>query len=55
MIQFAVPLLFVFGLMTVGAWLERIGGMSDAMDKFLTPLPLGIGGLCIVFLEWAVP
>lgn len=42
---------FVSGVMMVGAWLERLGGQDGFFDWLLTPAPLGISGLAIVFAE----
>lgn len=53
-IHFAVDGLFVLGCIGVGCWLEGINGIDGLMDKILTPFPLGIGSLSIVFLERAI-
>ncbi len=54
MIPLAADFLFVTGLMVVGAWLERIGGMNGLIDELLTPFPLGLSGLALVFFETAI-
>lgn len=41
----------VLAFMLEGVWLERINGVHGVIDKFFTPLPLGLLGLCIVFLQ----
>ena len=51
MIQLVINFFFITGVIVVGAWLETIGGKSGAIDEWLTPLPLGISGLALVFLE----
>ncbi len=40
----ALNFLFVAALMAVGYWLEGINGKHGYVDRFLTPLPLGIVG-----------
>ncbi len=52
--QLVIDFFFVTGAMVVGAWLEGIGGKSGFMDEFLTPLPLGLSGLALVFFETAI-
>lgn len=54
MIRLSTDVIFVSGAMMVGAWLEGINGISGAMDKFLTPFPLGCTALVTAFLEGAI-
>jgi hypothetical protein len=54
MTQLASNFLFVISLMVVGSWLETIGGKHGFMDELLTPLPLGLSGGVLVFLERAM-
>lgn len=49
MIEFGSSIIFISGLMVVGAWLERINGIHGLIDEFLTPWPLGVAGMLIVF------
>lgn len=37
--------------MILGMWFENINGKHGTIDELLTPLPLGVIGLGIVFLE----
>lgn len=50
MIQLTCDAGFIAGLFVLGAWLERVGGMIDALDKFFTPLPLAAAGM--MFVGW---
>jgi len=43
--EMGVSIIFVLGLMIVGAWLEGINGKHGLFDELLTPLPLGIAGM----------
>jgi hypothetical protein len=36
---------FIFGLMVVGAWLERINGKDGFWDEFFTPFGMGATGI----------
>ena len=54
MIQFAINVLFVIGLMRLGTWLEGINGINGSVDRLLTPIPLGMSGLFIAGLEWSL-
>lgn len=51
MAEFAIDFFFILGLMCLGEWLESIGGINGWVDRFLTPLPLGISGGVIVIVE----
>jgi hypothetical protein len=51
MILAAVDFLTVVSLVTIGIWLEGIGGKHDLVDELLTPVPLGLGGIMFVLFE----
>jgi hypothetical protein len=44
----ASSIIFISGLMIVGAWLEGINGKHGILDEFLTPLPLAIAGMIVI-------
>lgn len=53
-LHLACDLILVTGLMVAGAWLEGIGpspGSGNLIDRFFAPLPLGLCGLVLIFLE----
>ncbi len=51
MILGAIDLLTVLSLVTVGIWLEGIGGKHDLADELLALVPLGLGGVMYVLFE----
>ncbi|MGH6812870.1 MAG: hypothetical protein ACREDM_11200 [Methylocella sp.] len=51
MIVYMTGLLTICAFVALGAWLEGIGGKHNFFDEFLTPLPLGLLGIGLVFYE----
>jgi hypothetical protein len=53
-LQLSVDCGFVFTLMIIGSWLERINDKHGFFDELLTPLPLGIVGMMVLMERvWA--
>ncbi len=51
MILLITNFVFVTGMMLLGSWLEGINGKHGLFDEFLTPLPMGLSGMGVVFIE----
>ncbi len=51
LVPFDIAVVLVFCL--VGGWLESINGKHGLIDELLAPLPFGLAGLGLVFLERA--
>ncbi len=49
--MFFVDPLTIAAFAAVGLWLESIGDKHGLIDELLAPLPLGLGGLLLVFIE----
>jgi hypothetical protein len=51
LVPFDIAVVLVFCL--VGGWLESINGKHGLIDELFAPLPFGLAGLGLVFLERA--
>lgn len=51
MTQLAIDIVSVCVLMGLGAWLETLGGKRDLLDQLFTPLPMGLSGLALAFMQ----
>jgi hypothetical protein len=47
-------IILICGLALVGFWLEGINGKQGLVDEFFTPVPLGLIGLLLAFVERGV-
>ena len=48
-ISIAFDLIFVASLMLLGMWLESINGKRGFIDELLTPIPMGLTALMVLF------